>query len=83
MNRLQIVFLAAVCVGLSAPALADDVSKPPQKTQAQMMKICMDKQKSAHTQMSKADMKKACLDDIKMQKYSSGPESGTIDRPKQ
>jgi len=83
MNRLQIGFLAALCVGLSAQALADDTSQPPQKTKAQMMKICMDKQKSEHTQMSKADMKKACVDDIKTQKYSSGPESGTIDRPKQ
>jgi hypothetical protein len=70
MNHLAktVVIAAAstVLLGVAPLTMADDSATAPQpKTNHQMMKECMKKQKAANNGMSDADMKKSCRDQIK------------------
>jgi Spy/CpxP family protein refolding chaperone len=70
MNHLaKTVMIAAastVLLGVAPFTMADDSATTPQpKTNQQMMKECMKKQKAANNGMSEADMRKSCRDQIK------------------
>jgi pentapeptide MXKDX repeat protein len=73
MRRLitSIICAGFVCAGTQA--VADDSMQsdtPTMATQHQMMKDCMAKHAAQNDGMSKTDIKKACGDEIKMQKDS-------------
>ena len=70
MNHLARTVLIAVAstavLGVVSPSIADDsATGTPPKTNEQLMKECMKKQKAANTGMSEADMRKSCKDQIK------------------
>jgi pentapeptide MXKDX repeat protein len=61
--------LFAALIVSGSQAFADDAKKSDSMTseQKQMMKDCMAKQKAKDSSMSKDDMKKACMSNMKMQ----------------
>jgi hypothetical protein len=66
MKRTMSVLIAATVLGFGMQVLADDTSADQQKAEhKQFMKDCMAKARAAHTGMSEADMKKACMDQWK------------------
>jgi hypothetical protein len=75
----MIIFaLVAVLAGtsLSTRGLADDTNSDRQvKTQKQMMKECMAKERSANTGASEKDMKKTCHE--KIMSYNNHPSETT------
>jgi hypothetical protein len=74
------IFLAAALCG--AQANADDSMSHVTMTQSQMMKDCMEKQKTADVTMSKAAMKRMCRDQLKQQKQTGTPaDPPPVDAP--
>jgi Spy/CpxP family protein refolding chaperone len=65
-KNITIAVASTLLLGVAPFTMADDSSTAPQpKTNQQMMKECMKKQKAANNGMSEADMKKSCRDQIK------------------
>jgi pentapeptide MXKDX repeat protein len=63
-------------------ALADDSMSRSGMTDHQAMKDCMERQKSADVNMSKAQMKRLCKDKLKEQKATGDmPEQPPADAP--
>jgi hypothetical protein len=82
MNR---TITSLVLVGLSicgANALADDSMSRATPTNHQMMKDCIERQKTADVNMSQAQMKRICKDQLKQQKQTGvPPEPAPTDAP--
>jgi len=73
MNRTIAVlglFGFAIC---GAQSFADDSVSRATPTDHQMMKDCIEKQKTADVTMSEAQMKRICKDQLKQQKQSGIP----------
>jgi hypothetical protein len=74
-------FAAFVLTGTHA--LADESMSRATPTERQMMKDCIEKQKTADVTMSKSQMKRMCHDQLKQQKASGTPaEPPPSDTPK-
>jgi hypothetical protein len=75
-----------VLVGLSvctAHALADDSMSRGTPTSHQMMKDCIERQKTADVNRSQAEMKRICKDQLKQQKQTGTPaEPAPTDTPR-
>lgn len=75
-----------VLVGLSvcgAHAFADDSMSRATPTGHQMMKDCVERQKTADVNMSQAEMKRICKDQLKQQKQTGVPaEPAPTDTPR-
>jgi len=66
----------------SAQAFADDTVNRATPTDHQMLKECIQKQKTADVTMSEAQMKRICKDQLKQQKQSGIPaEPAPTDTP--
>jgi hypothetical protein len=66
----------------SLEAFADDTVSRATPTDAQMLKQCIEKQKTADVTMSEAQMKRICKDQLKQQKQSGIPaEPAPTDTP--
>ena len=82
MNR---IVPALTLIGLSvcgAQAFADDTVSRATPTNHQMLKECIEKQKTADVTMSEAQMKRICKDQLKQQKQSGIPaEPAPTDTP--
>jgi hypothetical protein len=66
----------------SVQALADDTVSRATPTDHQMLKDCIEKQKTADVTMSEAQMKRICKDQLKQQKQSGIPaEPAPTDTP--
>jgi hypothetical protein len=61
----------------SAQALADDTVSRATPTDHQMLKECIEKQKTADVTMSEAQMKRICKDKLKQQKQTGIPVEPT------
>jgi hypothetical protein len=74
-----------ILVGLSvcgAHAFADDSMSRSTPTSHQMMKDCIERQKTADVNMSQAEMKRICKDQLKQQKQTGVPaEPAPTDTP--
>jgi pentapeptide MXKDX repeat protein len=57
----------AVGILLSGSALADDSMKRATPSKHQMMKACIEKQKTADVNMSKSEMQRICKDEVQRQ----------------
>jgi hypothetical protein len=74
------ILIAATLCG--AQAIADDSMSHVTMTKSQMMKDCIEKQKTADVTMSKAAMKRMCRDQLKEQKQTGAlPEPPPVDKP--
>ncbi len=73
-------FLAlGVC---ATPGLADDTMSQATPSNHQMMKECIERQKTKDVTMSKSEMKRYCKDELKRQKATGAmPEPRPIDTP--
>jgi hypothetical protein len=82
MNR---TITSLILVGLSVcgvHALADDSMSRATPTTHQMMKDCIERQKTADVNMSQAQMKRICKDQLKQQKQTGvPPEPAPTDVP--
>jgi hypothetical protein len=82
MNR---IVAALTLIGFSVygvQALADDTVDRATPTDHQMLKECIEKQKTADVTMSEAQMKQICKDRLKQQKQSGTPvEPAPTDTP--
>jgi pentapeptide MXKDX repeat protein len=77
----SVAFIGLLACG--AQAFADDSMSPATPTSRQMMKECIEKQKTADVNMSKAAMKRMCKDQLKQQKQSGTPvEAPPSDTPR-
>jgi hypothetical protein len=85
MNRMNRRITSLALVGLSvygAYALAEDSMSRATPTNHQMMKDCIERQKTADVNMSQAEMKRICKDQLKQQKQSGVPaEPAPTDAP--
>ena len=81
MNPLiHTVALAGLLV--AGHALADDSMSRASMTEQQAMKDCMERQKAGAVNMSKAQMKRLCRDQLKDQKKTGDmPEQPAADTP--
>jgi pentapeptide MXKDX repeat protein len=81
MNPLiHTVALAGLLV--AGHALADDSMSRASMTDQQAMKVCMERQKVGAVNMSKAQMKRLCRDQLKDQKKTGDmPEQPAADTP--
>jgi hypothetical protein len=75
-----IAFLAlGVC---AAPTFADDTISRATPSEHQMMKECIERQKTKDVTMSKSEMKRYCKDELKRQKATGAmPERQPVDAP--
>jgi hypothetical protein len=74
------VLVAATLCAAQAPA--DDSMSHVTMTKSQMMKDCIEKQKTADVTMSKAAMKRMCRDQLKAQKETGTPtDPPPVDKP--
>jgi hypothetical protein len=65
-----------------ALAFGDDTMTRATPTDHQMIKTCMDKQKTANVAQSKAEMRRYCKDQLKQQKETGAmPEAPPADVP--
>jgi hypothetical protein len=82
MNR-SINSIAALTLALcAAQAMADDSVSRATPTDHQMMKECIERQKTADVTMSKAAMTRLCKDQLKQQKQTgTPPEPAPVDSP--
>jgi hypothetical protein len=82
MNRtLSSLALVGLCV-CGAHALADDSMKSATPTSHQMMQDCIERQKAADVNMSRAAMKRICKDQLKQQQKTGVPaEPAPTDTP--
>lgn len=76
MNRAINSVVLTGLILCSAQAFADDSMTKATPTNHQMMKECIDKQKTSAVNMSKAEMKRICKDQLKNQK-----ETGAMPSP--
>jgi hypothetical protein len=77
----SVAFIGLLACGTQA--IADDSTSPGTPTSRQMMKECIDKQKTSDVSMSKAAMKRMCKDQLKQQKQSGTPvEAPPVDAPR-
>jgi hypothetical protein len=82
MNRLVAALTLIGFSVCSLQAFADDTVSRATPTDDQMLKQCIDKQKTADVTMSEAQMKRICKDQIKQQKKSGVPmEAAPTDTP--
>jgi hypothetical protein len=84
MIRLLVVCgaMGLVC-GLAGPVAADDSMARATPTDHQMLKDCIEKQKSKNVTMSKAEMKRFCKDELKRQKDTGAmPNPPPADEPR-
>jgi hypothetical protein len=82
MKRILIPAMLAGLSWYSTQALADDSMSRVTPTNSQMMKDCIQKQKSSDMTMSKAQMKQICKDQLKAQKQTGAPaEAPPTDTP--
>jgi hypothetical protein len=80
MNKLMtLASIAAVL--LAGPVLADEAMPRATPTQHQSLKSCIEKQKTADVNMSKAQMTRICKDEIKREKTGDTPPP-PVDAPK-
>jgi len=73
MNR---IISCIVLIGFSvygAQAFADDSMSRATPTDHQMLKDCIEKQKTTDVNMSKAEMTRICKDQLKQQKKTGAP----------
>jgi hypothetical protein len=76
----SVTFIALTLCGVQA--IADDSMSHVTMTKSQLMKDCMERQKTADVSMSKAEMKRMCKDQLKQQKQSGIPaEPPATDTP--
>jgi len=81
MNPLVHTFAIAGLI-LAGSALADDSMSRSSMTKEQAMKDCIEQQKTAGMNMSKAQMKRMCKDKLKEQKATGDmPEHPAADAP--
>jgi hypothetical protein len=77
MNRIFAPFVVVAVIGIAGPALADDVVTTAGKAQQnKVMEECMAKQATSNAQMSKADLRKICEEQMQAQKDSADKTSG-------
>jgi hypothetical protein len=82
MNRIVAALTLIGFSVCSAQALADDTVSRATPTDHQMLKECIEKQKTADVTMSEAQMKQICKDQLKQQKKSGIPaEPAPTDTP--
>ena len=81
MNRL-IIPAALVGLLLAGSAFADDTMSRATMSTHQAMKDCIEQQKTADVNMSKAEMKRICKDKLKKQKATGDmPQQPATDAP--
>jgi pentapeptide MXKDX repeat protein len=81
MNRAR-SSLALVGLILGSSAFADDTMSHASMTTHQAMKDCIEQQRTADVNMSKAEMKRICKDKLKNQKATGDmPEQPATDTP--
>jgi hypothetical protein len=86
MNR-AVAVASLILTGFTAclmggQALADDSVSRATPTDHQMLKECIEKQKTADVTMSESQMKRICKDKLKQQKQSGTPaEPAPMDTP--
>jgi hypothetical protein len=74
--------LAALGLVLGAAAFADDAMTSATPSDHQMMKECIERQKTKDVTMSKSEMKRYCKDELKRQKATGAmPERQPTDTP--
>jgi pentapeptide MXKDX repeat protein len=74
--------LAALGLVLGAAAFADDSMSRATPSDHQMLKECIERQKTKDVTMSKSEMKRYCKDELKRQKATgSMPEQQPTDTP--
>lgn len=74
--------LAVLGLLLGAAAFADDTLSRATPSDHQMMKDCIERQKTKDVAMSKSEMKRYCKDELKRQKATgSMPEQPPVDTP--
>lgn len=86
MNRSQMTrsigALSLLSVLLGGAVFADDSMSRATPSDHQMMKECIERQKTKDVTMSKSEMKRYCKDELKRQKATgSQPERQPIDTP--
>jgi hypothetical protein len=80
-HKITSLVLAGLSV-CAAHALADDSMSRATPTNQQMMKDCIERQKTADVNMSQAEMKRICKDQLKRQKQTGVPaEPAPTDTP--
>jgi hypothetical protein len=83
MNRIITSLLLAGLSICAANAQADDSMSRATPTSHQMMKDCIERQKTADVNMSQAAMKRICKDQLKQQKQTGEPaEPAPTDTPR-
>jgi hypothetical protein len=81
MNRLVNTF-ALIGLAFGSCVFADDAMTRSSMTKHQAMKDCIEQQKTAGVNMSKAEMKRICKDKLKNQKATGDmPEQPATDAP--
>jgi Na+-translocating ferredoxin:NAD+ oxidoreductase RnfG subunit len=77
MNRILVFSAMVGLLGAAVPTFADDVVTAAGKAQQnKVMEECMTKQAESNTQMSKADLRKKCQEQMQAQKDSADKMSG-------
>jgi hypothetical protein len=83
-SRWATLALAPLALGAAldaAPAFADDSVGPP--TDRQLLKDCIERQKTATATVSTAQAKRLCKDELKRQKQTGAtPEPPPVDAPR-
>ncbi|MDP9082829.1 MAG: hypothetical protein M3N50_03575 [Pseudomonadota bacterium] len=72
-NLMGLAFVIASGTLIAMTARADEAVGLATPTKQEMMKDCIEKQKTADVTMSKAQMKRICRDRFKQQKVSGTP----------
>jgi hypothetical protein len=76
----SVTFIALTLCGVQA--LADDSMNHVTMTKSQLLKDCIERQKTTDVSMSKAEMKRLCKDQLKQQKQTGTPaEPPAADTP--
>jgi hypothetical protein len=78
MNRLLVPIAMVGLICVASPAFADDdvVTAAGKAQQNKVMEECMTKQAASNAQMSKADLRKVCEEQMQAQKDSADKMSG-------
>ena len=83
LRSVQLAATAFLALGVCATSgIADDSMSRATPSDHQMMKECIERQKTKDVTMSKSEMKRYCKDELKRQKATgSQPERQPIDTP--
>jgi hypothetical protein len=82
MRRVLFITVAAGLMVAVAPVFGDDTMSHATPTDQQMLKECIERQKTKDVNMSKAQMKRFCKDELKNQKATGAlPEQPPLDTP--